>query len=813
MANYTRFQLRGDTKANWLSANPVLADREPALETDTNRYKIGDGVSTYSQLSYGRNTGEYASLYNVTSLYPLPSGFYEHSTAILAIPSGERTLGLIITYETASGVWYTERFIGTDIANWGVAANWEKLPDAGDLAQLRSDLNEARSEIVSSGYKSHTQINSNLSISSAYIDGSGLIVSIDTNNYFSVDIYPVFRNKVYAIKCDNSRINGPYPWFSFSSQLLTIGDRVDKIIRESDGETNESFEMFFRPINDGYIYIARVSDQPEVLLYNTNDLTDIISSITGDFTNLPTGISTPFEQRYTIFKPIEDNCNGASVSFDSSADVMLGWYSLDSNVFTLKKSLYIDSSIKKIYVDWEMKQGDYIALLCPIIPGGIKFVDSPSATIIKTIFYGKTTLDNQLLNSDLEILSGYDFAFRVNTVVNQLATVVSNKLESINSDITKLQSGLSNRVGLIRNTDFRTAVLPSGWNNAGGFIPSETGVSTPLDGGINASLEYIQYSNLDADCITWIIEMSQASSFYLTRHHLKYANQLGGHVVKFDFANKQVILYAATLPGVLPTIILKSYNIPYDFVSGEYVITMWRWAEIEVIRILGAGESIELIYDTRTNQESTGIGFDKYGVVFLSGNFSIKNCIFSSPLSATPDLLIVGDSIANADTIRTQIGGGFTNRWAGLIAKQATTSIWALGGNTSNDVNRDLNIITSIFKPKKVIYAIMTNDNNYSNWVNNCIAFTTAFENIGAEVIYTMGVLRSDYEVAHSQIREYIRNSGHRYIDFCAATSVDGLCLTHKDGIFNSDNLHPNQLGHKIMYNAVISAIPDLVSF
>lgn len=43
MANYTRFQLRGDTKANWLSVNPILAKNEPAIETDTNRFKIGDG--------------------------------------------------------------------------------------------------------------------------------------------------------------------------------------------------------------------------------------------------------------------------------------------------------------------------------------------------------------------------------------------------------------------------------------------------------------------------------------------------------------------------------------------------------------------------------------------------------------------------------------------------------------------------------------------------------------------------------------------------------------------------------------------------
>ena len=142
MANYTRFQLRGDTKANWLSVNPILAKNEPAIETDTKRFKIGDGVSTYSQLSYGRNTGEYASLYNVTSLYPLPSGFYEHATAILAIPISERLKGLIITYVTASGVWYTERFIGTNVSGWTTVANWEKLPDAGDLAQLRSDLSK-----------------------------------------------------------------------------------------------------------------------------------------------------------------------------------------------------------------------------------------------------------------------------------------------------------------------------------------------------------------------------------------------------------------------------------------------------------------------------------------------------------------------------------------------------------------------------------------------------------------------------------------------------------------------------------------------
>jgi hypothetical protein len=48
-----QIQLRNDTAANWTAANPVLAQGEMGLETDTRLFKIGDGVKTWSQLSYG----------------------------------------------------------------------------------------------------------------------------------------------------------------------------------------------------------------------------------------------------------------------------------------------------------------------------------------------------------------------------------------------------------------------------------------------------------------------------------------------------------------------------------------------------------------------------------------------------------------------------------------------------------------------------------------------------------------------------------------------------------------------------------------
>lgn len=50
MAN--KIQLRNDTAANWTSVNPILAQGEFGWESDTRKFKIGNGTSTWSALSY-----------------------------------------------------------------------------------------------------------------------------------------------------------------------------------------------------------------------------------------------------------------------------------------------------------------------------------------------------------------------------------------------------------------------------------------------------------------------------------------------------------------------------------------------------------------------------------------------------------------------------------------------------------------------------------------------------------------------------------------------------------------------------------------
>lgn len=45
-------RIRRDSTANWEAGDPVLAEGEPGLETDTGKLKFGDGISAWTILSY-----------------------------------------------------------------------------------------------------------------------------------------------------------------------------------------------------------------------------------------------------------------------------------------------------------------------------------------------------------------------------------------------------------------------------------------------------------------------------------------------------------------------------------------------------------------------------------------------------------------------------------------------------------------------------------------------------------------------------------------------------------------------------------------
>lgn len=65
----TIIQLRRGTSGQWTTANPTLAEGEIGLETDTERFKIGDGSTSWDSLAYGGIQGDQGENLSLFFLY------------------------------------------------------------------------------------------------------------------------------------------------------------------------------------------------------------------------------------------------------------------------------------------------------------------------------------------------------------------------------------------------------------------------------------------------------------------------------------------------------------------------------------------------------------------------------------------------------------------------------------------------------------------------------------------------------------------------------------------------------------------------
>lgn len=69
-------KLRGGTTVQWAAANPVLSPREVGIETDTNKFKFGDGLNAWEDLPYavaaasGSSTVNWSDILGKPGVYP-----------------------------------------------------------------------------------------------------------------------------------------------------------------------------------------------------------------------------------------------------------------------------------------------------------------------------------------------------------------------------------------------------------------------------------------------------------------------------------------------------------------------------------------------------------------------------------------------------------------------------------------------------------------------------------------------------------------------------------------------------------------------
>lgn len=67
-----QIQFRRGTAAAWTAANPILADGEMGIESDTDQFKVGDGLTAWTSLAYGGLQGTAGT--NGTNGQGVPTG-------------------------------------------------------------------------------------------------------------------------------------------------------------------------------------------------------------------------------------------------------------------------------------------------------------------------------------------------------------------------------------------------------------------------------------------------------------------------------------------------------------------------------------------------------------------------------------------------------------------------------------------------------------------------------------------------------------------------------------------------------------------
>lgn len=402
------------------------------------------------------------------------------------------------------------------------------------------------------------------------------------------------------------------------------------------------------------------------------------------------------------------------------------------------------------------------------------------------------------------ITFGLNFTVRSGQLDSRIST-----LEDEITTINKRGRGIGN----VKFTPFYSESLPSGWIESGSWVHSSSGTSSPATGGWSTYMYWDKLFTPDEDMVWGKFVINTATSIFSIA---RFSSQAYGTVAEIDLTAMRINLYSEyTSIGATPSSVVSFIPITITITAGqEYIVTLKKISEVYYVRLTNTvnGTYNELSYNA-VGSTSVGKCWNGHGVIFRSGSIKVLEFNYSTSLPNSPKVLLIGDSITDGDTIRNEQGGGYTNRYAGLIetALDQNMTIIGRGGETSSDVNNKLSFYTSLLdKPQYVIYAIGINDTSFSTWQTNFLAFKSAFEAKGAEVIPITLFPRTGREAFCTQVTNYVLTYGGRYVDWAKAMTTNGDRTTRDSSFFLADNLHPNPYGHKRLYKQHITDLPDI---
>lgn len=559
----------------------------------------------------------------------------------------------------------------------------------------------------------------------------------------------------------------------------------------------------------GQIEIDTSNAKDELLLYN--------NQITIDQSDLSTFPSTTGDGSSGTFR-INNNPASATgtvklhvnLSTASSIEVFVLERQVGTNSFKKVNSevLVAASGINAILTDLIIYEGQYVGVLSK---NNVKYLSTSGVESYNLAFVDITNYTAFSKSTTLKY--GYYYEITPTTPV----------LETIKNDINDINAAIKVKnyktINTIYVEKFIGTVLPTppfgSWLINGVGTISDGVMLTPA-ADWTAYLQLTQRTHFDSDGVKWRVKLNDITS--KVRIERRTAASLLGFSSTAELDNGTLRIYQSEMTASgNPTTVLASKTVGFTLIAGrEYTLTLELFGEILTFTVTDTvtGQKDSLTY-TSTGQGTNNAGrsWDYPRFYFASGDVKILQFDYFSRLPKSPKTVITGDSILEGDTIRNLTGGGYANRWAGLLYKalQGDVVIMGSAGETSSGIIQKLPVINKAFKePEYALLAHMVNDSDFTTWKNNTEQLIQAFVDKGTIPVICMMPMRSGREPFYDAVLDYVVKSPYKVIWFNRALTVNGDGKTVDTQYYTADNLHPNVAGHKRMFDQVKADLEEI---
>ncbi len=241
----------------------------------------------------------------------------------------------------------------------------------------------------------------------------------------------------------------------------------------------------------------------------------------------------------------------------------------------------------------------------------------------------------------------------------------------------------------------------------------------------------------------------------------------------------------------------------------EHGLTLSDFIAVNIKGGEDVGARAEITIRTNGGSYSTTnvIFFGCNGAVYAVSETAMTDVVFDYVVAdMKKDVFVFGDSYTSlADNMKFPyylLNRGYTNY---LLA--------GFGGATANNGLLAFREICDKQKPKYVVWLLGMNNPDdgaiNASWLT-CTETVIAYCE-SHKIVPILATIPNTPSMENTYKNEWVRNSGHRYVDFAKAVGAETSGSAWYTGMLSSDNVHPDVDGAKVLSERILIDVPEII--